>query len=92
VAAGFHRQKTGLPGLIQADRLIDDIFVAPLKAVMAAAQLFLNEIRQLVAGDGIGDNGTARGLLRRDGRRLCGIYSVAHYKRMTTYGTDRHPR
>ena len=36
---------------------------------MAAAQLFLNEIRQLVAGDGIGDNGTVRGLLRRDGRR-----------------------
>ena len=71
MAAGLHRQKAGFARLIQPFCLIDDIFIAPLKAMVPAAQLLFDKFRQLVACHRVGDDGTARGLLRRDGRRQC---------------------
>ena len=71
VSAGFHCQKAGLTRFVQPDRFVDDVFVAPLKAMMAAAQLLLDESGKLVAGHGIGHNGAVRRLLRRNRRRQC---------------------
>ena len=68
VAAGLNGKRTGDARPVQPQRLVDDIFVAPLKTVMSAAQCVLNKAVQPVGGNGVGDNGAAGGPLQGNGR------------------------
>ena len=68
MARGLDCQRRRNSGIVQADRLVDDIFIAALKAVVVQAQRPLEEAGQPVGGDRVGHDGRAGVLGREDGR------------------------
>ena len=67
MAAGLNGQGAVHPFLVQAQGLVDDVLVSPLKAVVFPAQGGFNVLLQPVGGDGVRDHSAAGMALQGNG-------------------------
>ena len=80
MAAGFDGKRRIAALLIERNRFVDDVFIPALKAMMFAA-VRLDELRKTGGGDGIGDDGGARGFAQQDGGNAVSYTHLDVYKR-----------